>query len=297
MFRNPREKWSVTFDLPVKPSVGRAPSPPLNTKGNCFALPATLKPAMTAKTALLIPGSSKVITPKTSARKEKPSVPKHPKIKPNANRSILSFFKKAQAQDGKSAAEFETLFIEDNTDNYNTLLKREDNVPTEHGDSVGLVEEAAGDGQDESSKPDSRFNEYDGSVKRRKLSISPTEQLLTREGDENKKDLKQESPIFPVQDAIEEGQEADAAVLRGHDSGTKRYVGPFLDESDSEDEDRLDEKPQDVESPEENAERSPITTTTEVIDAIQINREDSGETVHEVGGDVPNLKREATSYA
>src|ERR1700710_2687833 len=93
MFRNPRENASESNNTPLKPSMGRPPTPP-NTKRTSHSRAAILS----AK------GSKKPLTPRPNAKSNVPSVGRQSakkvvvgKIGGKPNASILNFFTKVES--------------------------------------------------------------------------------------------------------------------------------------------------------------------------------------------------------
>ncbi|KAK7521728.1 DNA repair metallo-beta-lactamase-domain-containing protein [Phyllosticta citriasiana] len=211
MFRNPRENRVLPSSQQVSPSVGRPPSPPstpvvAKTPLQQSTLIADASPAMTTRT---VPSkSSRASKPKQtkldfSKGAAKPGTPK-PKIQPNS--SILSFFKKTDGPTYESG-----LFIEGSQKLASKHL--EDGEQVGWDDLETLSEEVA---------EETRFNETASAVKRRKLSRD------SGSSDEE----KSESTETPPTDASVQNPIEDQVTM----APPKRPAGPFLDDSESEDE-------------------------------------------------------------
>lgn len=223
MFRNPRENALREQSSPLQPSVGRPPSPPATPTATA---PRTSAPASTAYQ----PAMAKVQTLAEAATTSPPARPsprqtpaRKGKAAPKANSSILSFFKK-QDPDSGGPAELESLFIED---------KRYSNGNVAQA-GVHIGDEARDDEQDNEA---ARFNESNGSVKRRKRSPSPT---CLANPNANGFEKAQAQACTPPPADFDDERNPENPLENGQASSglptkpTRR--GPFVDESDSEDE-------------------------------------------------------------
>ena len=197
MFRKLRE---TTLDPSnyVKPSVGRSPTPPLAPAKTPFSLavpPSVPPPKMAATKAK----SSKPVPvptigrqgPTGSAKKSSTTL----KVKDKGNGNILSFFKKSEQESG--------LFVEEK---HGFVVQQTDDVENQEPRPL----EDSLDGASAADE-DSRYNENEGSVKRRKTSTTPVEGSA---------------------DSSTSAQVSNTG--RDLQAGLQRKSGPFLEESDSE---------------------------------------------------------------
>ncbi|KAK4971150.1 DNA cross-link repair protein PSO2/SNM1 [Elasticomyces elasticus] len=297
MFRNPRENAIASSGLgPLKPSVGRPPSPP-GTPNKTASIATQPIPTPTPTAGMATRTLSSRTTPaktnvlpkigRGSTNPRKTTTPVNGKSKAQPNGSILSFFKKAETAEP-------SLFISDGsaapvTVERETSLSEKDPYESAADDNpaIALGCAAASLGNDET-----RYQEDGGSVKRRKTN-----------GDFS-------GPVSP-KDSTASGQtQVDAQILNGgaaslsDDQRTRPAVtpsgsnvpkrsGPFLEESDSEDEEPVTTMPSFLPTSEDafiGEELSPESTIP------IIEEEESTEIQKLVGVDRPLLKREGTSY-
>lgn len=151
MFRNPRENANLSLQTPSKPSVGRPPSPDGTPHSITMAThnpPKPLTPRPNSKSNLPVLGKSQTTNKKTASAK-----------KPNA--SILSFFKKVD-----SPLKDDSIFLSQGA---NTVLPKPKALSPEILDSQEDLYDLYGEDEDFG-----RFNEVEGSVKRRKTSGEST---------------------------------------------------------------------------------------------------------------------------
>lgn len=179
-----------------------------------------------------------------------------PKLKAKPNASILSFFSKSDAPQQVEPG----LFLE------SRAKARAPTTNNGEDPSVGWDDEEPF-GED---IVDSRFNENGGSVKKRKVSNEPEETT------------KACSPSPP--------DIAEPAVV-DKSSATNRPVGPFLDDSDSEGEERIPRRNSSVPKPSEGEVSSPPHAETSRPAEEEVGEESDFERPG-----VPALKREPTSF-
>ncbi|KAF2806698.1 DRMBL-domain-containing protein [Mytilinidion resinicola] len=213
MFRNPRQNSTLPSTSKATPSVGRPPSPSLHHHRPPPASPPTAP--MAAKNATKKPNAVKsvstpakvrqtTLTPRSGGAAKKAGFNGASggkgKVKPNGN--IMAFFKKAEEINTR-------LFVEERGGRRSEDEDEEDEV------DVGW-----GDGEEEEMKAEEdekieRYNENGGSIKRRKFG-------------------EDWGCTPPPPDIVED----DKVVKVSGDGDEKpRRVGPFIQESDSEDED------------------------------------------------------------
>ncbi|KAL8948716.1 MAG: hypothetical protein Q9222_005128 [Ikaeria aurantiellina] len=159
MFRKPREAASVTTDsILVRPSIGRPPTPP-HTQASSMEFKPDLVQTSVMNTPMPLLGRSKT-TPKSNG---KTVVNTGGRSNGKSNSSILSFFKKADNMPAKakSSEEEEGLFVGD------AYLEMEMDGPIQTPTPPRDHDvEASSTVLDDSN----RYNEINGSVKRRRLS-------------------------------------------------------------------------------------------------------------------------------
>ncbi|KAF2836330.1 DRMBL-domain-containing protein [Patellaria atrata CBS 101060] len=210
MFRYPRENLTLPSHLQLTPSIGRPPSPPTISDHSATSGP---KPP-----SVTMPGTTTKSIPFKSSRSRKPqqttlsassftprkgsngNVTNGAKNKQKANGSILTFFKKAEEPG---------LFFQERGSGGISQKDRSDG----DGDIVGWMEE------------EQRFNERAGSVKRRKVEeeASGSKQACTP------------PPPDIVQQHLE-GESEPKSKSGGVQPKVRQKRGPFVEESDSEDE-------------------------------------------------------------
>ncbi|KAK7191810.1 DNA repair protein pso2 [Paraphaeosphaeria sporulosa] len=209
MFRNPRENRTLPFTSHITPSTGRPPSPPRTST--------TAPPTMAAKATPRKPAAR----PKaTSSQKKKDDskqttlVPtdwgkraaaNNARVKPKAtpNGNILAFFKKAEEENNK-------IFLPDRKLDPRILLN-------DAGEVIGWSDEA----QDSVMNTDSsaeRYNENGGSIKKRKMSEEAPESTCSLTPPEADVAAAKPPPVSTVEKPIQ----------------TRKKIGPFADDSDSE---------------------------------------------------------------
>ena len=229
MFRNPRENADLpSSSSPLKPSVGRPPSPTSSIvssqarsrRNSSAPFQKTLisdSPGMATKTT-----SKQAKTPlsaksaNTTAPSPKATTTKKPssgKAQSKANGSILNFFKKSEADNG--------LFLGGKVGGpSNFLSEAESNVELYIDDEAEAKQNIA-DGI-------SRYNESGASVKRRKTEDG--EALAVRDGA-----ASIPPPTESKVDAEGNDKEHLGQSSAKTDTRNARKSGPFVDDSDSED--------------------------------------------------------------
>lgn len=258
MFRKPRETTSTLSD-DVKLSVGRPPTPPFTPAKTPFTLsvpPSVPAPKMAGSK---VKSSKPVPLPTIGRQGATPNTKKSAstqKGKDKANGNIMNFFQKSEQQTG--------LFVDDKRGLTQQLEKIENREPSpEEGRSNEL-----------SALPeDDRFNENAGAIKRRRTDIGA--------GDES------------VNGHIESEEANGHVEVR---TGLHKKTGPFLEESDS---DQDEEQPEaviviekGVQHPNQPAEMHVETASDqEPVSLVEPNAE-SETTILER----PPLLREETSY-
>ncbi|KAK8175318.1 DNA repair metallo-beta-lactamase-domain-containing protein [Phyllosticta citrichinensis] len=269
MFRNPRENRALSSSQQVSPSVGRPPSPPSTpvvAKTPLQQATLTVNASPTMATRTMPSKSSRASKPKQTKLDftkgaAKSGTPK-PKVQPNS--SILSFFKKTDGPTYDSG-----LFIEGSQKLASKHL--------EDGEQVGWddLETLADEGPEQT-----RFNESASAVKRRKLSQesgSSTERISERTETPTDRSVRKDT-----EDQVRKAP-------------PKRPAGPFLDDSETEDEDPVEQS-------------SPVPPTNTEDDSDKPTRDEtdhSPPTKEEVGEESkpaeiwepPPLKEEPTSLA
>ncbi|KAI9694488.1 MAG: hypothetical protein M1822_000104 [Bathelium mastoideum] len=233
MFRNPRENANLSPDsTPVKPSAGRPPSPPSSSPaGNTSS---SKKPSLLHQ-ATLMPNATNVSTKTGNSRPQKsplstkstnssiqngrPMSTKKTfgaKTPIKANGSILNFFKKTEADNG--------LFLREK-------IGARSNVTSNTESDTELYMDEATKGLQEGGDGVARYNEFTGSIKRRK----------TDEAGDSATELDGTActppPPEPNPGSEDENIKADPdQVVASKDIKAAGRSGPFVDDSDSEDE-------------------------------------------------------------
>lgn len=196
MFRKPREAIPSLADIaPQAPSTGRPPTPPDPSQRPPSRPAINYKPPMAIPTTPLL-GRSKLTAKPTPRAASSAS-----KAKPTGNGNILNFFQKSATpkSDAVIRAE-ESLFLDD--DDFGTapgmgggfgkVLQTPMPPREERGDGVVV-------GVDEEEEV-SRFNEADGSVKRRKMEERPKRSTSSPGGDAGAR----KKPFFARTESLED---------------------------------------------------------------------------------------------
>ena len=210
MFRKPRDSDGSLSEATLTPSTGRPPTPPSSVTSRTISHGPIM--TITSKSPLHGLGRSQT-TPKNVSRQTVPLG----KSRGKSNGSILSFFKKADASGKAARVEEEDLFFAD------TFTGREPPLPQ----IPTPPSEKANDGEDIYGESTSnRFNEVLGSVKRRRKESGNTG-TGSDFGKVGSKDTLPHTPI-DASSSLSPGQESN--------SGPKQVAGPFVEDSESEDE-------------------------------------------------------------
>lgn len=198
------------------------------------------------------------------------------------NGNILSFFKKADRTTSTSIPEADPLFVDGA--NYGDLASESGSIH-DSGFDEGLFGTDGNNGELETH----RFNENGGSNKRRKLSSSPS---AVKDADAMKrKDAAGtgaracSSPPPDFNDQLPETEGSN--IAGGVTTQSKAYVGPFVEDSDSDDGDR--EKPEGDKACV--LDDAPPRDTTTQIPIKEEPKDDNDES------NPPRLRRHSTSYA
>jgi DNA cross-link repair 1A protein len=234
MFRKPRENSSLSLETPIKPSTGRAPTPPNGA-------PAEWKPSPTMASRK---SSTNPLTPRPNPKTQVPIIGRqgtkkvaYSKAGGKANGSILNFFKKVDSPSKDDG----TLFL--SQDGSFALRDDSDRTRTPSPDIFGEEE-----GENIYSKFDGledRYNESMRSVKRRKFRVSSETEALASQ-DINSGDLRSASAGGWGSMENGHGPEAETSISGGCTppppakvritKSKPRKIGGFLDDSESEDE-------------------------------------------------------------
>ena len=157
MFRNPRENSSEFIETPLKPSTGRAPTPPNGERAShTLAVTMATKSSTKPLTPRAISNSNVQSASRQSAKKALAG-----KSNGNSNNSILNFFKKVD-----SPLKDDSIFL--------SQASQLDNVPTRPRMLSPSSDADIDDLYDEEDITGYRFNENGGPVKRRKTSTGRT---------------------------------------------------------------------------------------------------------------------------
>ena len=235
MFRKARENSSLSADTLIKPSTGRAPTPPDGSQSEWKP-----SPTMTTRKS-----STKPLMPQPNPRTHVPTISRqgtkkvaYSKAGGKANGSILNFFKKVDSQSNDAGA----LFL-----SQDSSIGQLDDPERGRSPSPGIFDEEEGeDFYIELDGSENRFNESTGSVKRRKLSVgSETVDIADREinGEDT---VPADAGGLGSMGNIH-GTELDISIGGGCTppppivkNGTRkpkpRKIGGFLDDSESDDE-------------------------------------------------------------
>lgn len=217
MFRNPRENRKLPESSHLAPSTGRPPSPPRSSSRNPEMAAKTATKKVTPKSSPATPLSRKPGTQTTLvgsdwAKKAAANNAKN-KGKPQgpANGNIMAFFKKAEDINNR-------IFLQERGSNPTLVL---DDVE----DDVVWTDETT-DGVIITQDDDERYNENTGSVKRRKIS---------EDVEENAEVAPSACSPPPPADIESTALEKLAPDVTSAPKPRKKS-GPFVDDSESEDE-------------------------------------------------------------
>jgi DNA cross-link repair 1A protein len=315
MFRKPRESISLSLDAPIKTSTGRAPTPP--NEG-----PSEWKPS---PTMAMRKSSTKPLTPQPNLKTQVPTIGKqgikkvaYSKAGGKANGSILSFFKKVDSPSTDGG----TLFLSQD----GSFAPRADSDRTRTSSPDIFGEDEDENIYSKFDNSEDRFHEFNGSVKRRRLSIgSETERFAIQEtngSDMVEADARVRGPL-----ANGDGSEAATSIRDGCTTPSPanvrtikskaRKIGGFLDDSETENEladskDGVLANPLPFEAAYDSREsrHSLSAEQSEKADRVmthQPNGEDeirirvpvtseAEPILYDPGNDVPSMKKENTSF-
>lgn len=209
MFRKPRDFDDSLSEAALTPSTGRPPTPPSSVTSRTISHGPIM--TITSKSPLPSLGRSQT-TPKNVSRQTVPLG----KSRGKSNGSILSFFKKADASGKAARVEEEDLFFADTSTDREPPLQ----VPTPPREKVDADEDIYGE------STSNRFNEVPGSVKRRRKESQSVGTVSVFE-EVGSKDTVPHTSI-DASSSLSPGQESN--------SGPKQVAGPFVEDSESEDE-------------------------------------------------------------
>lgn len=265
MFRNPRENANLPPSKRIAPSVGRPPSP--LTPSNTTTTSASLASHSVGATAPPSTMASKALSSRTSRPSAK-SKPKQTKLdfskstgkgnaskaKTQPNASILSFFKKSDDPQKIEPG----LFLES---------RGSGRVTSQDDDADQAVGWGAEEPSGDDTSDQARFNESGGSVKKRRIS----------------------SESIQVTDA-RSSPSSDAGRLL---NTSKRPSGPFLDDSDSEEEATSRKALIHFKSPTNETDK--LESPQDAVPSHPTEEEVGEQSEYEKPG-IPPLKREPTSF-
>ncbi|KAF5849589.1 hypothetical protein GGP41_005037 [Bipolaris sorokiniana] len=212
MFRNPRENRTLSESTKLGPSTGRPPSPPRSSSSNAVMATTTATKKAAPKPSTNTPPPKKnviqtTLTPAEFAKKST-SASNGKKQKPagTPNGNIMTFFKKAEEINNR-------IFLQERGSNPTVALENDE-------EDVGWSDEK-NNGVMVSGSED-RYNENGGSIKRRKVSEEP---------------VAPPPACSPPPPADAESNALDALAVQAPKQASKprQRSGPFVDDSESED--------------------------------------------------------------
>ncbi|KAI9687178.1 MAG: hypothetical protein M1820_010515 [Bogoriella megaspora] len=285
MFRNPRENADLPLDaIPAKPSVGRPPSPVSSTPSNhstglrrsepqqatlisLDSMPSKIAQSKQAKIPLSTKSTNAALPSGKNGSAKKMA---NGKTLAKPNGSILNFFQKTERPEDN------TLFLARRIgDRSNPVLVTDAGVEALNKD--GILEEQ--NGFDDCL----RFNEISSPSKRRKV-----------EPDEDGLETKDAACTPPPPDLRNQQTAADGLYAGKAEQKAQQKSGPFIDDSDSDDESPITRKSLVVGSdPPKTAEVDARATAPATDDATDEHGEP--ETIVPERH-IPSLKNEETSY-
>ncbi|MCJ1413286.1 hypothetical protein MMC19_007391 [Ptychographa xylographoides] len=298
MFRKPREQLAVVVESPPTPSVGRPPTPP-GVKPKPIMASATKNISSLTSQPIPVLGRSQTILRGVGSNRGSPSS----KSKGKPNGSILNFFKKTDSplKSNPSTTDDESsLFFEDHSGPHEQIPPTQTPTPPRDGEDFS------------SSQSLTRYNEDPLPFKRRRISITSSlipEVTADPEKDDHMSSLgagRIDPPapsLIPVDNSTSQPTDGFCINLGGNcavedipafeserdaSSAMVRSSGPFIEDSDSE-----DERLQHFTSTAFNDAPRPHSNTRDAAESSEEIRSefpDSG-----AGNIPPTFKREATS--
>lgn len=241
MFRNPRENRKLPESSQIAPSIGRPPSPPRPSTGlgNMAAKPAMKKATSKANSNTPPPKKPAIQTTLVGSDWAKKAAMNNGKIKPKPqgtpNGNIMAFFKKAEDINNR-------IFLQERgSDPTLTLEETEDDVGWSD-ETPNCVMTMVNGGE--------RYNESGSSIKKRKISEETNEPLLVC------------SPPPPA-DAESTALEFLAPDIPKPAIKPLKKSGPFVDDSDSEEDEADIPAPKRGTMNPETIEQSPVSKSLE----------------------------------
>ncbi|RDW84441.1 DRMBL-domain-containing protein [Coleophoma cylindrospora] len=280
MFRNPRENASPTIDTPLRSSTGRPPTPPGSIPAYHSA--ARREAEAAAAATMTTRSSTNTLTPRASTKTNITAMSRqgskktvHGKTPSKPNSSILNFFKKVD-----SPLKDDSIFLTERANgNGDAPMAREYSSEACDLEVDELIDNTI-------TTNIERFNEAGGSVKRRKLSNTHTTEKPISENDlpglDGSDDVHHpdNSPTSCIQ------QSPEAATTK---PTKRRQTGPFLDDSDSED-DVDDETAQHYPSAAEEVLKAPVSREPSSMNNIMSPNPVRQEAIQENNPVIPALK-------
>ncbi len=228
MFRNPRDNVPLTSGKSVLPSVGRPPTPPnaspiIRNSASCFGPTASPTPKLAGMKAHLVQHNLASRSP-ASTRKASLAT-SNPRTRSQPNQSILSFFAKSdrsQAAPGNGVDDQELFFQEPASHDSTSFERDGSNTPVLLHEPAQIFELNGHEG---------RYNDSSSPVKRRRIS--------SREAGQTEEDVY----ALQIAQLLEGGGVDDLITAKIGESElpkehktSQRQRGPFIEESDSEEE-------------------------------------------------------------
>lgn len=225
MFRKPRgEAFSIT-PTPLELSIGRPPTPPSSSCG-APTRRSTVTYSTMASSPVPVLGRSQTV-PRAKARNA--SSPSTLKTKGKPNGSILNFFKKAEPGYHPSKSDKdngESLFVEHDEVKEDIILSTQGPTPPRDPATPPKT-----NGSSPSDNIATRYNEDTGSVKRRRLDHT------LKEEPRSPPPWNEESPLPPNDPpSCTDAVSRQSTDITAHQQPDVRRPGPFVEDSDSEDE-------------------------------------------------------------
>ncbi|KAJ8071158.1 hypothetical protein OCU04_001498 [Sclerotinia nivalis] len=209
MFRNPREDSTKPTGSALKPSTGRPPTPPGTLSIPRQAI--TMAPRNTNKPTTPRPNSNPIASAFSKQPAKKSATTKTPV---RANGNILNFFKKVD----NPLKDDDSLFVAQRSGAVSQLPPRKPSPDIDDNDLYGASDELI----------DGRYNEAEGSIKKRKLSDNP--KIEDSEDNLTTPSIPTEPCTPPPAESPMPTEKVDPVIK------APRRSGPFLDDSDSDEE-------------------------------------------------------------